>query len=331
MAVTFKSRTFYNLFPTPEYLSLSNSGIAISDEGIKFIEFHHGLFGNGLKLSHYEKISLPDGAVFGGLIYDSKDVALALKKLKDKYGITYTRATLPEEKAYLFSAVIPRVPIEGLKDAVAFIIEENAPVKLAESIFDFDIITSSPEMSQVEVTVSVLPRKVVSSYAEVFEAAGLTPVSYDIESQAMARALIPTGDPGTWLIVDLENKKTGFYIVEAGVVQFTTTLPYGAAGQGTAELKAEMRKIFAFWSAREVKPGSHSKKIDRVLVSGGGAQHRDFVMELMNESPVSYSWGDPWVNIRGMGGSLPKKLADLAPSFASAIGLALPHPHRPYV
>lgn len=330
MAQVSKTRTFFNLFPTPEYLSLSNSGIAITDDGIKFIELHHGLFGKGLSLSHYKKAPLPEGAVFGGLIYDPKDVAAALKELKDKYNLTFTRAILPEEKAYLFSASIQRVPVEGLKDAVAFIIEENAPVKLTESVFDFDIVSSSPDSSQVEVTVAVLPRKVVESYTEVFASAGLTPVSYDIESQAIARALIPSGDQSTWLIINIENKKTGFYVVEAGVVKFTTTLPYGAAGQGVNELKTEMRKISAFWSAREGKPEA-PKKIDRVLLSGSGADNHHFVTELMGESSIDYGWGDPWANIPSKGRGVPRDFSSQALSFASALGLALPHPHRPYV
>ena len=330
MPDSLKHKTFFNLFPTPEYLSLSHSGIAITDDCIKFIELHHSLFGNGLALSHYKKIPLPEGAVYGGIIYDPKDVAAALRELKDKYGMTYTRTTLPEEKAYLFSASIPRVPVEGLKDAVAFIIEENAPVKLAESVFDFDIISSSPEAAKVDVTVSVLPRKVVASYSEVFDAAGLVPVSFDIESQAIARALVPTGDQGTWLLVNIENKKTGFYIVEAGIVHFTTTLPYGSSSQIMNELKTEIRKIFAFWSAKEVKPDASPKKIDKVLLSGSGALDQTFVMELMNEASVEYSLGDPWVNLPSKRG-VPKDLAKESVALASAVGLALPHPHRPYV
>jgi Tfp pilus assembly PilM family ATPase len=327
---SLKKRTFFNLFPTPEYLSLSNSGIAITEDGIKFIELHHGLVGKGLTFSHYKTLPLPEGAVYGGLIYDPKDVAAALKELKDKHGLTFTRATLPEEKAYLFSASIPRVPVEGLKDAVAFIIEENAPVKLAESVFDFDIISSSPDSSHVEVTVSVLPRKIVESYTEVFATAGITPVSYDIESQAISRALIPAEDQKSWLIINVENKKTGFYVVEAGVVRFSTTLPYGASGQNLNELKTEIRKIFAFWSAREAKP-EMQKKIDQVLLSGSGSDNHKFVKELMDEFSVEYGWGDPWANLPNNGNGIPKGLSTQASSFSSVIGLALPHPHRPYV
>lgn len=330
MADALKNRTFFNLFPTPEYLSLSNSGIAIGDDGIKFLQLHHGLFGNGLTLSHHQKIPLPEGTVFGGLIYDPKNVIAALKEVKDTYGITYTRATLPEEKAYLFSAAIPRVPVEGLKDAVAFIIEENAPVKLAESVFDFDIISSSPELPKFEVTVAVLPKRIADSYMEVFQTAGLVPVSFDIESQAIARAAVPTGDASTWLVINIETKKTGFYIVEAGVVRFTTTLSFGSNQPGTTELKTEMRKIFAFWGAREVKPGSPQKKIEKALLCGTGALNNAFVEELMDECPVEYTWGNPWINVSS-GGKAPPEFASEAMDFTATIGLALPHPHRPYV
>lgn len=325
-----KSNTFYNHFPTPEYLTLSTSGIAIKDEGINFIELHHGLFGTGLKLKSHENIPLQEGVVQSGSIYSEEKLAIALKSLSVKHRLSYTRATLPEEKAYLFTTSIQRVPEEGLKDAVAFIIEENVPVSLADSVFYFDIIGEDAKSPEIKVAVSVLPKQMVSAYTKVFESAGITPVSYDIESQAIARSVVPKGDMSSLLILNLEEKKTGLYVVEDGVVQFTTTLQYGAAGSSAHELKLEMRKIFAFWSAR-AKPGMPERNITKALLTGSASQDHSSVSKLMAECPVEYSWGNPWVNVASADSAPPSEIYAEVAGYASVIGLALPHPHHPYV
>lgn len=326
-----KSTTFYNYFPTPAYLTLSTAGISITDDSIHLMELHHGLFGNGLKLSFYEQIALPEGIVESGFINNVEKLTAILSDISRRYGIRFARATLPEERAYLFNASIDQVPLEGMRDAVAFIIEENVPVTLANSVFDFDVLGITEE-GKIRIVVSVISRKVVDFYLQVFEAAGITPVSFDIESQAIARAAVPKGDKSAQMIINLGEKKTGFYVLENEVVQFTTTLPYGATADGTrlGDLQAEIRKIFAYWSAHN-KVGTEESKIEKVLVCGVASLDNSFVTELMSDCPVPYDWVSPWLNVSSSSGKLPSELIKDAFSYVPAIGLAIPHPHRTYV
>jgi len=114
-------KTFLDLFPAPEFLLLSTAGIAVTDTDTKFVQLQREIFGDGFKLANSSKIDNPQGIIESNV----------LKKLSSRYGIRYAHAVLPEEKAYLFTTTIGWVPPLGLKDAVAFIIEENAPVSLA--------------------------------------------------------------------------------------------------------------------------------------------------------------------------------------------------------
>jgi len=330
-----KHNTFYNHFPTPEYLTLSTSGIAITDEAVHFIELRHSIVGKGLGLSHYEKIILPKGVVESGFINGAEKLTEVLSDLSRRYNLKYTRATLPEERAYLFSATIDKVPTEGLRDAVAFILEENVPVTLVNSVFDFDVVSTSEEAGKLKVTVAVISRKVVDFYLEVFQAADITPVSFDIESQAIARAIVHKGDKSTQLILNLGQNKTGFYVVEDEVVQFTTTLPYGAGDGGAhphlSDLKMEINKIFTFWSAHNKSAEGGAGKIEKVLLSGPASQDHGFVEELMADTPSPYEWVTPWKNISARETELPPELVKDAQEYISAVGLAIPHPHRTYV
>lgn len=324
-----KSHTFYDHFPTPEYLTLSTSGISVTDESIHFIQLRHGLMGTGLKLAHFEKVPLPEGVVESGFINKPEKLTEILADLARRYRLSYVRATLPEERAYLFTASIDKVREEGLRDAVAFIIEENAPVVLAESVFDFDVLSYDDGAGKMRVAVTVLSKKVVDFYLQVFSAAGLTPVSFDIESQAIARAAVPKGDKGTKMIMKLGQRKTGFYIVEDEIPQFTTTLPYGSANDRVADLQTEMRKIFAYWSAHGAT--GVARTVDEILVCGPASDQPGFVSALMSEAPASHDWANPWRNVASASEKLPPDLVRDSHEFVAAVGLAIPHPHRTYV
>lgn len=329
MSDPLKPNTFYNHFPTPEYLTLSNCGIAISDDSVHFIQFRHGLFGNGLHLSHFEKVALPEGVVKAGFINNPEKLTAVLRDLAQRYNLSFARATLPEERAYLFTATIDRVPVEGLRDAVAFILEENVPISLANSVFDFDVLSLSEQGDKLEVAVSALSNKVVDFYLQVFQDAGITPVSFDIESQAIARAVVPKGDKSTQLILNFGKKKTGFYVVENEVVQFTTTLPHGASRSHLSDIKAEVNKIFTFWGAHH--GGGENGKIGKVLFCGEAVPDQSIAGELSTEAGVIYDWANPWSNTSSNAGEAPSELMKDALEYLPAVGLAIPHPHRTYV
>src|SRR3989344_5459887 len=326
MTSSSRQKNFFDLFPAPEFLLLSTVGISITDEDIKFVQLRRQIFEDGFKLVHSSKIINPEEAIKSGLINDPSKIVSILKELSLHYGIRYARASLPEEKAYLFTTTIGWVPHEGLKDAVAFIIEENVPVTLAESVFDFEVIREDKNADEIKLTVSVLPKNVVQSYIELFESAGIVPVSFDTESQAIARALVHRGDKRSHLIVNLSIENTGFYIVEEEVVQFSTTPAYGFGKDdlypNLSDLKAEMRKVLAFWNAR-TDPSSE-RKIEKVFLCGPGAGKEDFVRKLMDGSDVRYVIGDVWLNTSPSRSHIPKITFDESLDYASAIGLVLP-------
>ena len=329
MTSSLKKKTFLNLFPTPEFLILSTAGIAITDFDTKFVQLKREFLGDGFKLAYASKVVNPTDAVVSGSIGNTEELVSILKKFSSRYGVRYANATLPEEKAYLFTAAINWVPREGLRDAVAFIVEENAPVSLSESVFDFEIIEESRATGSIKVAVSVLPQSIVNSYISIFESAGITLVSFDIESQAIARAVIHSGDRRPHLIINLSAKKTGFYVVEEEVVQFSTTPAYGV-GEGDEfsnidDLKAEMRKVFAFWNARIDQSSGKEKKLEKVLLCGLGASNKSFVDRLMSESEVPYLVADVWLNMTEERSHASEIPVDESLDYASAIGLVLAH------
>jgi hypothetical protein len=328
-----QSRKLLDYFPVPDYLLLGTSGVTLTDKSAKFAQFKKG--DKGLQLIHFVDIPFTKGAVTSGYINDTEEVKKALIYLRDLYKLEYVLATLPEERAYVFTTEIDKVPYDELKDAVAFTIEENAPVTLDKSIFDFEVIgkTDGPK---IKVSVTVVTYKGTALYADIFDSAGISPISFEIESQAIARAVIPRGDERTQLIINLTPDKTGLYIVGEEVIQFTSTVPFGAREVDKAypdmhDLKSEIRKIFAFWNTRLDYQGVPIKKIEKIVFVGEESVREDFVSELVGDAGIEYSLGDVWVNALSVEDAVPNIPFKESLGCAAAIGLSLPKKDNFYV
>ncbi|MBI2674054.1 MAG: hypothetical protein HYX23_02110 [Candidatus Zambryskibacteria bacterium] len=340
MLISGKQKTFPDLFPAPEFLMLSSTGVVIKDTNTRFVQLKRRIFGDGFELAYASRIDNPSEAIESGLINNPNELAAILKKFALSHHVQYVKASLPEEKAYLFTANINWVPFEGLRDAVAFIIEENVPISLAEAVFDFEIVSEDRPADKIKLAVSVLPKNIVRAYEELFESAGMIPISFDLESRAAARALIPKGDRQTTLVINFSTKKTGFYVVEEEVVQFSTTLAYSI---DTADhhsdskefLKEEMRKVITFWNARagrsDLNPHEgnglvyHAGKIEKIILCGSKGHRANLIKKFMDDSEIPYAPANVWLKTSHAGDRIPEIPFDESLGFASTIGLVLPH------
>lgn len=208
---------------------------------------------------------------------------------------------------------------------------------------------------------SVLPVKVVSTYIEVLEAAGLIPVSFQVESQAISRAVIKKGDRDTYLVVNLGEEKTGLCVVSDEVVQFASTFVLSKessrhALEATASfaLKAskeqdascdefwmkqvadEIQKLFSYWHTHEDKQGELGKKISRVILVGDHPNVGGCLGPVSSSVDVPVTIANVWVNTFSLDEFIPdiplmhvaqNKNDDSSLKYAAAIGLALPQEH----
>ena len=211
-------------------------GLSISDEAITALEIvrRKGAFAVG----RFGRRALPPGAVSGGELRRKEEAVAALRSLKEELHLDFVNASLSEEKAYLFKTRIPRVPRKEIRSVLNFKLEDNVPVPAAEATFDYSVITGAEPnvLDSLDVVVTVLPQKVVEAYAELFAEAGLTPLSFEIEAQAIARAVIAKGDRGAYLIVNFGDAKTGLFNVSDETVYFTSTAPIGSGAVTDAVL-----------------------------------------------------------------------------------------------
>ena len=216
---------FLRLFPPPHFLMMPAVGLNISDHSIKIFELKHEY---KLSIHQFGEEAIPDGVIKSGTINDKEALKKVLIAIKKKYKVTFVRISLPEEKAYVFTTTVPKgLDNKQMRANIEFQLEDNVPISSNEAFFDYTIILDGNNYGDTNVSVSVLPQKVVASFLRLFEEAGLIPLSFEIEAESIARAALSPEDTATYMIVDYGRTRTGFSVISGGAVRYTSTAEIG--------------------------------------------------------------------------------------------------------
>ena len=222
-----------------EFLTLKPEtfGLDISDLSLKIIKLKTPLFSKkkGLGLASFGEIEIKPGVIEGGEIRDEKALIEIIKnslikvrgeKLKTKYVI----ASLPEEKAFLQVIQLPIMKEEEVKKAAYFEAENYIPLPIEKVYLDSQIIPPVQDnLDHLDVLISALPKEIIDAYLSSLQKAGLKPVAFEIESQAISRALIEKGvslEP--LLLIDLGAIRTSFIIFSGYSLRLTSSRPISA-------------------------------------------------------------------------------------------------------
>lgn len=320
---TIMQSRFLKFFPVPKFLNPEYSGVSVSDTSIRLFQFQKK--GTGLVIKKYLERPLPPGAIVSGHIHNTSEVVAVLRDIKKEIKTPYIRASLPEEKAYLFKTTIPLVGSNEIRNNIEFKLEENVPLPANTLTFDFAVVDPKETGKEhFSVVVSAIPREVVDLYVEVFESAGFVLYSLEMESQAIARALLKKTERGTYIIVHCAPKKVGLYVVSHSIIHFTSTVAVGVDEHFDPNVVApEVKKVIAFWQTSHVSDDMTSKDIEHVFVTGEGFT-ADFPGTLATLVKTDVTVGNVWTNAFDINQSVPEISFTDSVKYAPAIGLALP-------
>jgi type IV pilus assembly protein PilM len=330
-------------------------GVDISDESFKYVrlEMKHGR----RELALYGDKDLKKGIVEMGEIKDIKALALELRSALHQHhrAYPYLILSLPEEKGFLRLIRMQRIPEDEIRQALEFQLEEHIPLPPDEAVFDYQVIPSNKK-GDMEVAVTAYPKNLVEAYMEVVRQAGFIPVIFELESQAVARAVSPKGATQALLVGDIGRTRTTFSIVWRGAVHFTSTVKIGGRdidailkdalhvtdeeareikiGRGIdfsseeiikslspalGVLKDEASRQINFWRHRiEEEP-----PIGQVYLCGGDAHLKGLPEFLTHELGISTLRARIWENLFDTAQYVPPMSAHLTMRFATAYGLAL--------
>ena len=253
---------------------------------------------------------------------------------------------------------VPRMSIERIRESLPFLVQDLLPVPVADAVLDFYPVTevdgdSGPLVSGLLVAAV---KEGVLANVRAAQLAGLTPLAVDLLPFALSRA-IGSGGSGTIALVDVGAATTNVLITRDGVPQFARIIPAGgddltlalstqlgvppedadrikrtlglASSKNlpeehrpaveviygvTSELLGGIRNTIGYFTnLRELT------SIDRIVLSGGGAQLPGFFRALSELTLVPVVDGDPFQAVTRARGARP----DGGVSMAVALGLAL--------
>lgn len=207
-------------------------GVDLSDFSLKIAYLKKKR--KGYVIKNLLEIEIPSGLVAQGEIKDQEKLFSifkeVFKKIKDA-GIRtrYITASLPEEKIFISVVQLPKMEEEEIESALGFEIEANIPYSLKDVYYDWELIPSA-NIDHLDVLVAAIPKKIVDSYLDIFKKAGFKPVVFEVESQAIARALVSFNSSDKnqnlpLLLIDLGATRTSFIIYSGGAIRFTSSIP----------------------------------------------------------------------------------------------------------
>lgn len=269
-------QTLGKIIPPPVYMQLPSVGVDVSDTSLKYIQFKSdSKSGTQLRLLYWGDISIDEGALERGVVHNGAKLSEALREVKERTGIDNVRVSLPEERAYLFETEIKKgTPLKEIRSLLEFRLEENVPLSPRDSFFDYDIIEDSSDQSLLRVSVTAYAKDTVISYYDACRAAGVVPISFEVEAQAIARATIPAGDHSTHMVVDFGKTRTGVGIVHRGILMYTSTIDIGGA-----ELSAAMRAKLGDLEESEL---TNIKNTQGLIEGIGDSSVHDVIVESMS-------------------------------------------------
>lgn len=352
-----------SILPPPTYMRLLSAGVDISDTSLKYIQFvpdRHS--GRTLLLKQWGDIEIEAGVLERGLVSDVKKLGEALRRMREETSIEMVRVSLPEERAYLFETEIKRnTPFKEIRGVLEFRLEENVPLSPRDAIFDFDVIPDTLREDVVRLSVTVYARETIMNYYEACMAAGVTPVAFEVEAQAIARASIPRGDTHTHMIIDFGKTRTGIGIVHAGTLMYTSTIDIGGQdlsatlrrqlGEKTeSELTTlkntqglvravedsavydallptvsviadEIRTRLQYWNMRA--EAHEERKIESIILCGGSVNMKGLPEYFTETLGISAVRADVWQNAFSTKHRVPEIGRRYSYGYATAIGLGL--------
>jgi len=220
------SEKLLSYFPTPYFLNMPHVGIDITPNAVRFIEIKK--IPGSFKIGKYGSIPLTSQVAFDETLINNQDLISALTKISQTHKISFVEASIPEVMCYLYTVDVPVGDDASIRANIEMHLEENVPMKLSEAIFEYFPVRTDNKSGVITVAVSVVPYHIIRDYTHILEKSGMTPVSFLIENQALARAVINYTDLDTYLVVHISEKRTVLSIISDHVVQFTSSIPIGS-------------------------------------------------------------------------------------------------------
>ncbi|HEY4479881.1 MAG TPA: pilus assembly protein PilM [Candidatus Paceibacterota bacterium] len=308
-------------FPLPQFVSPGHIGMSFSSSSVK------AMFLDGSNTNPEIKsiiIPLEKGVISDGKIENLKELATKISEIKKFFSSeSFVSFAIPDELIYLFRTSAPLAKGSSVTEALAFSIEENVPLPLSETIFDFEPLGVRQLGSEygADVVVAASVKKEVEKFSEAIKLGGLNPAGAVHESQAIANALMPKNFSGSACIVHARKDRIGIYLVRNSAVIFST-LRYVYEGTYEHNFLDEYDKFLEYSSRYEKEEKSPIK----IVFVCGEFEFAQKTVESVSKKDLSkreVKLANVWSNVLEINEKTPSLSYEESINFAGPVGAAL--------
>ena len=202
--------------PKPAFTRQNHVGIVVTDTAVRLVrvDTHHQI------TAKFE--SLFSKSIFSSSSVDIPTLTQGLKVLVSQSAISqfYVAVCLPEKYAFSREYVVPKMDLNDVEEAVNWQLEKIFPFPKTEIYTDWKLIRTSE--TEFTLLVAAINRQLLDSLKTAFEAAGLSPISFEPSASALTRVL-NQGSAPTNIIIEVDNQGTIATLVINGISTLTAT------------------------------------------------------------------------------------------------------------
>lgn len=304
-------------------------GLHLSDHALTLIEAN-----KKREIVRFNRLPLERGVLENGRVLEREKLSAAIRQLfETARGKPVDLAdeqpvimAIPESQTFTHLFTIPPgIPRDDLAETVKQKAARLIPADLATLYFDWHIVEEGAGAA-TRLLFAAAPREIVDAYIAAAEVNNLLPVAIDMETESLARVLLPDKHPPT-AIVDIGARTTNIgFFDEAGRLGLSVTVAVGGntftdalvnrlhiSWDEAEDLKERegmdrripenramvviqeglQRILHEFNTAAAYYESTYGKPLERVILAGGSSQMPDIVPYFSMNMKCDVSLADP--------------------------------------
>lgn len=292
----------------------------------------------------------------GFLRWEESDIIELLKDLRKE---SHAEAedivfSVPATSSFVTTISIPRMEKEELEKAMRFEARRYIPIPISEVVLEWEAVELGDNGDSMNVLLLAVPKDVIEKLKRIAASLGLNLRAVEIEIFSMLRSLVGHDTTPT-AILNIGHHATTVVLVDQARVRMSHTFNKGSGeltlalerGLGISKERADTIKrdiglsekveeketasiimpLFDLWISETERAISiynrrATRKIQKLVLAGGGASLKGIVDALSNKLGLEVMRGAPFSRVI-IPPILGQTLRDIGPSFATAVGLAL--------
>ena len=336
-------------------------GLDIGSSAVKAVELKGS--GKSFKVTAFGIEPVPPDSIVDGAIIDGAAVADAIRRLFESKNIRTkdVAASLAGNAVIVKKITLPKMTEQELAESIYWEAEQYIPFDIQDVNLDYQVVGqgSGAAAGTMDVLLVAAKKEKIADYTGVIGQAGRTAVVIDVDAFALQNAYevnYGTEPDAVVVLLNAGASATNINILHGDQSVFTRdistggnaytealqkelNLPFeqadelkrGGVVEGvtfddarpvlravTENVMLEVQKTFDFF-----KTSAASDRITRIVVSGGASRAEAFVEMLTERFQAPVELFDPFKRVAFDAGKFGVNLAEVAPTAAVAVGLAL--------